>query len=63
MGEHKIHFLNREEDNKVPYWNEAKKDGYRMSECGYQRKCTSDEIDDVTCKICLKEYDRKYSKK
>ncbi|MFT9496353.1 hypothetical protein [Anaerosolibacter sp.] len=52
----KIHLLDRVGDKKVPHWNKAKKEGYRVAKCGYQRKQTSKEIDEVTCNLCLREY-------
>jgi len=54
LGSYKIHLLNRVENNKVPDWNKSKQDGHRIAKCGYQRKNTTDQLDQVTCKICLK---------
>jgi hypothetical protein len=55
----KIHLEDFYEDSKVPYWNASKKQGYSIAICGYQRKYTTAKIEEVTCKICLKEINKR----
>jgi hypothetical protein len=57
MKNYKIHLLDIEEDDKVPLTDKSKRKGWRISKCGYQRKYTSTNIEDVDCKICLREYE------
>ena len=56
MASYKIHLLDRVGDSKVPYCNEYKVNGYKVAICGYQRKYTTTELNEVTCKICLREH-------
>lgn len=51
----KIHLCDLDEDMKVPYHDENKKLGYRMAKCGFQREHTTENIEKVTCKICIWE--------
>jgi Zn ribbon nucleic-acid-binding protein len=50
----KVHLVDWEEDNKVPFWDENKLNGYTICKCGYQRKRSTHFDDEVTCKICLR---------
>lgn len=50
----KIHLIDYTEDSKVPNWDEYKKAGYVVFKCGYQRKKSTINEDEVTCRKCLK---------
>lgn len=58
--EPKIHLFDREEHMKVPNWNTAKACGLQMTACGYMRALTTHDENKVTCKLCLKEIEKKH---
>lgn len=51
-----IHLIDYSEDRKVPNWDKAKKEGYSLSVCGYQRLNTTSYKEKVTCKLCLRNF-------
>lgn len=48
----KVHYFDLTEHLKVPM---HLREGYKMSKCGYLRKETTIDFDEVTCKLCIKE--------
>lgn len=55
----KTHLYDFNEDEKVPNHNVNKKVGYRVTYCGYQRINVTRNKQEVTCKLCLREIERR----
>lgn len=55
----KVHLYDLNADMQVPNSNIAKHEGFKVATCGYQRKVTTENEKEVTCKICLKELKKK----
>ena len=55
----KTHLHDVEHEAKIPDWDENKINGYRATCCGYQRKLVTSDRREVTCKICLREIERR----
>lgn len=51
----KLHLYDYTSDEKVPYFDENKRKGYKMAICGYQREKVTNDKNKVTCKLCLSE--------
>lgn len=58
----KIHLVDLLEDSKVPSYNDFKIRGWRISKCGYQRQQTTRNIENVTCKMCRRKYEKDVKK-
>ena len=55
----KTHLFDYEHDAKIPLEDDNKLNGYRATYCGYQRKLVTSDRKKVTCKICLREIERR----
>lgn len=54
-----IHYYDYDHDSKIPDFDRYK--DCKGTICGYQRKQTTRNREEVTCKLCLREINKKNS--
>ena len=59
VGIMNIHYYDYDHDSKIPDFDRYK--DCKGTICGYQRKQTTRNREEVTCKLCLREINKKNS--